>query len=185
MQQELAERIRAEQALRENPGQLVTNHVHPLGDAAHELTIRTDDSTRVQPSLAPRQICLPAGLTCTMHPPASVIQTPTGKISMISRKRTFGLVYMLVGLFMLLAFSQGTQPGQLSTLGLNSTASATAIKLPDLVFPVLPSVWILSAVVIANGDGADWGASAAEKFEKIQSRQSVQPIAALVTRFPA
>ncbi len=73
------------------------------------------------------------------------------RVSSISRQRLFGLLYILVGVFMFLIFSQGTEWGELATLGLNTTRSVELVKLPDIVVPVIPVVLILSALVLTLG----------------------------------
>ncbi len=66
----------------------------------------------------------------------------------ITRRRHIGtgIFFLLVALF-IMAFFVRTTPSDLSTtFGLNPARLTTALKLPDLVLPSLPSLWFLVAV---------------------------------------
>lgn len=73
------------------------------------------------------------------------------KAAPLSRQRMLGLFYVAVGLAMFVLFSRDLEPGELATLGLNTTRSVQLIKLPDIVVPVLPATWLLGAVVVLLG----------------------------------
>ncbi len=73
------------------------------------------------------------------------------KAAPFSRQRMLGLFYALVGAAMFVVFSSGLSGGELATLGLNTTRSVEWVKLPDLIVPVLPVIWVLSAIVLILG----------------------------------
>jgi simple sugar transport system permease protein len=56
--------------------------------------------------------------------------------------------YLLVGLFMALVFSRDARPGEIAKLELNTTRSIELVRMPDIIVPVLPVVWVLSALVV-------------------------------------
>jgi simple sugar transport system permease protein len=62
-----------------------------------------------------------------------------------------GAFYTLAGLLMLGFFTRDTAPGEIATLGLNTTRSVELVKLPDIVVPVLWVTWGLSAIVLLLG----------------------------------
>lgn len=63
---------------------------------------------------------------------------------------TWGLVLIITGLLILFAFGMGAEPGQYTTFGLN-LAQKGAITVPDLVLPVQPSIYVLTAVLVFLG----------------------------------
>ncbi len=73
------------------------------------------------------------------------------KASSLTRERQLGLFYAAVGALMLLFFLPSTQFGQDATFGLNTTRSVEWVRLPDLVVPVQPVLWFLSALVLILG----------------------------------
>ncbi|MGE5138924.1 MAG: ABC transporter permease [Rudaea sp.] len=73
------------------------------------------------------------------------------KVAPVSRQRMLGVFYALVGVVMFVIFSRDSAPGELASLGLNTTRSVEWIKLPDLTVPVLPAIWILSGLVVILG----------------------------------
>jgi len=56
--------------------------------------------------------------------------------------------YLLVALAILTLFTREVKPEHMATLGLNTTRSVQWVKLPDLVVPVLPTVWVLATIVL-------------------------------------
>ncbi|MGB9592535.1 MAG: ABC transporter permease [Anaerolineae bacterium] len=66
----------------------------------------------------------------------------------ISRRRHIGtgVFFLLVALLILAFFVRTTAPDLTTTFGLNPARLTTALKLPDLVLPSLPSLWFLTAV---------------------------------------
>lgn len=74
--------------------------------------------------------------------------TPTlTRVNVLVQKRR-GLFYLAVGLAILAFFTPEVKPDQIATLGLNTTRSVQLVRLPDLVVPVLPTVWLLAAIVL-------------------------------------
>ncbi len=73
------------------------------------------------------------------------------KAAPLTGQRPLGLFLVALGLGMLLYFLPTSQPGQLATFGLNTTRSVELIRLPDIVIPVQPALWLLSALVIVLG----------------------------------
>lgn len=80
---------------------------------------------------------------------ASAQSTPL--TSALTRQRQLGLFYAAVGLAMIVFFTRDVQPGELATLGLNTTRSVELIKLPDIIVPVLPVVWALGVLAFLIG----------------------------------
>ncbi len=81
----------------------------------------------------------------------AVMTQVAAKTAAISRERLLGAFYALVGLLMLLFFSRDTRPGELATLGLNTVRSVQLVKLPDIIVPVLPVIWVLGGIVLLLG----------------------------------
>ncbi len=73
------------------------------------------------------------------------------KVAPLSRQRALGIFYAAVGFLILILFSRDVQAGDLATLGLNTPRSIEWVKLPDLVLPVLPTVWVLGLITIGLG----------------------------------
>lgn len=69
----------------------------------------------------------------------------------LRKQRILGVFFAAVGLGILLAFTQDTAPGQLSTLGMNTVHSAQLIRLPDIVLPTQLVAWILGPAVMLVG----------------------------------
>ncbi|SRR5581483_6681121 len=64
---------------------------------------------------------------------------------------TIGISLLVVGLFMLLVFTRGTQPGQTATFGMNITATSKALTIPDLVLPVQPALYTFIVITVFLG----------------------------------
>ncbi len=66
----------------------------------------------------------------------------------IARRRHIGtgIFFLLVALLILVFFVRTTPAGLDTVFGLNPGRATTAVKLPDLVLPSLPSLWFLAAV---------------------------------------
>ncbi len=59
-------------------------------------------------------------------------------------------------LFIFLFFVRNTQPDQTATFGTNLSGPGQAIKIPDIVLPVQPTLFILIAItVLVGGMGTD------------------------------
>lgn len=67
------------------------------------------------------------------------------------RRIASGATILVIGLLMFLLFTQGTQPGQTATLGMNVSSTSQAITLPDLVIPVQPALYVLIIVTVFIG----------------------------------
>ncbi len=57
-----------------------------------------------------------------------------------------GVFFLLVALVIWTFFVRTTAPDLITTFGLNPARLTTAMKLPDLVLPSLPSLWFLTAI---------------------------------------
>ena len=66
------------------------------------------------------------------------------------RRITFGVVLLVVGLFIYLVFGLNTQAGVVTTFGLN-LAGSQALPVPDLVIPSLISVNLMAAIAVFAG----------------------------------
>lgn len=64
---------------------------------------------------------------------------------------TIGIFLLIVGLFMLLVFTRGTEPGQTATFGMNITATSKALTIPNLVLPVQPTLYTLIVITVFLG----------------------------------
>jgi simple sugar transport system permease protein len=62
----------------------------------------------------------------------------------------WGILLVVVGIFMALVFGMNVQTGQISTFGMNLTSS-DALKIPDIVIPAQISIYILALVTVALG----------------------------------
>lgn len=72
------------------------------------------------------------------------------RANLFAQKRR-GLFYLLVGCVIFVFFTHEVKPDQIATLGLNTTRSVQLVRLPDIVVPVLPTVWMLAAIVLVLG----------------------------------
>lgn len=81
----------------------------------------------------------------------AVMSRAISRVTFPSRERIIGAFYALVGIVILLAFSRDTKAGEMAQLGLNTTRSVELVKLPDLIVPVLPVVWILGGLTLLLG----------------------------------
>jgi simple sugar transport system permease protein len=66
------------------------------------------------------------------------------------RRISFGIVLIVVGLAIYLLFAVNTQPGAMTTFGLNLLSSQAA-EVPDLVVPALPAIQLLAAIAVFTG----------------------------------
>lgn len=63
---------------------------------------------------------------------------------------SFGIALIVVGLAIYLLFAVNTQPGTMTTFGLNLLGSQAAV-VPDLIIPALPAIYLLAAVAVFTG----------------------------------
>ena len=82
---------------------------------------------------------------------AAITQTIGVPAITLTQRRRRGIFYTAAGLAMLAVFARDVPADQLATLGLNTTRSVQLLKLPDIVVPVLPVVWLLGALVFGLG----------------------------------
>lgn len=66
------------------------------------------------------------------------------------RRISYGLVLLLVGLFIYLVFGLNTQAGSVATFGMNLSGSQ-AITIPDIVIPALPAIYVMMLVAVFTG----------------------------------
>ncbi|MBN8657402.1 MAG: ABC transporter permease [Anaerolineae bacterium] len=67
------------------------------------------------------------------------------------RTRTsFGIALIVVGLAIYLLFAVNTQPGTMTTFGLNLLGSQAA-AVPDLIIPAQPAIYVLAAIAVFAG----------------------------------
>ncbi len=81
---------------------------------------------------------------------AAITQTLGAGVGALAQRRR-GILYALAGIAIIVFFSRDVTPEQLATLGLNTTRSVQLLKLPDIVVPVLPVVWLFGALVFGMG----------------------------------
>ena len=63
---------------------------------------------------------------------------------------SFGIALVVAGLAIYLLFGTSTQPGAMTTFGLNLLGSQAAV-VPDLVVPALPAIYLLAAISVFTG----------------------------------
>lgn len=68
----------------------------------------------------------------------------------INRSQVYGILYLLVGLFIALVFARGTEGGLMTTFGLTPPRS-DSIPVPDLVFPSRLSLYLFALVAVFIG----------------------------------
>ena len=66
------------------------------------------------------------------------------------RRISFGIALIVVGLAIYLLFAVNTQPGAMTTFGLNLLGSQATV-VPDLIVPALPAIYLLAAVAVFTG----------------------------------
>ena len=77
----------------------------------------------------------------------------TPEINSSAEKRrgiSFGIALIVVGLAIYLLFAVNTQPGAMTTFGLNLLGSQATV-VPDLIVPALPAIYLLAAVAVFTG----------------------------------
>ena len=78
------------------------------------------------------------------------MKTKTSTQSDMRTRMIWGIVLIVVGLFVLFLFAFPTKSGQLTKFGLNE-AKADAIVIPDLVLPTQPTTYVLGLILVAFG----------------------------------
>jgi ABC-type uncharacterized transport system permease subunit len=61
------------------------------------------------------------------------------------------IFFLVVGLAILFLFGRGLHSGQQAKFGLNPTSVTQAIRIPDLIVPVQPTIYILAALCLLAG----------------------------------
>jgi ABC-type uncharacterized transport system permease subunit len=74
---------------------------------------------------------------------ATTLAIPGGSVR---RARVMGILFLLVGVLVLLAFGMGAEPGLRSRLGLSPARGETFFRLPDLVVPSRASAILIAGV---------------------------------------
>lgn len=62
-----------------------------------------------------------------------------------------GVSLILLGLAIFLLFVRDTEPGQVATFGMNISANPQAIRIPDLILPVQPTLYVLILITVFAG----------------------------------
>ncbi|MEW6405845.1 MAG: ABC transporter permease [Chloroflexota bacterium] len=93
----------------------------------------------------------------------SATLTPTSTLAVRNRVIS-GILLILLGLIIYLLFTRGTEPGQVATFGMNMGGNSQAIKIPDLVLPVQPTLYVLILIVVFTGG---WQAARGVKSNSI------------------
>lgn len=82
----------------------------------------------------------------------STVADPTAvRGTSVRRARVMGILFILVGVLILVAFGLGTDPGDQSRLGLNPARGDTLFTIPDLVVPSAGTAYALAAVCMFLG----------------------------------
>lgn len=82
----------------------------------------------------------------------STVANPTAvRGTSVRRARVMGILFILVGVLILVAFGLGTDPGDQSRLGLNPARGDTLFTIPDLVVPSAGTAYALAAVCMFLG----------------------------------
>lgn len=76
---------------------------------------------------------------------------PTRLDSHSRRARTYGIIFLAVGLLIFVLFALGAMPGQHTTFGLNPSGETHALPVPDLTLPTLFSLYILAMISVFAG----------------------------------
>ncbi|MGD0707699.1 MAG: ABC transporter permease [Anaerolineaceae bacterium] len=66
------------------------------------------------------------------------------------RRYVWGILLIVVGIFIVLAFGLNAQAGQISTFGMN-LSSSNALTIPDILVPAQLSIYILALITIGLG----------------------------------
>ena len=69
----------------------------------------------------------------------------------LQHSRTLGMFCVLVGLAIYALFARSATVGQTATFGMNSARPSAALSIPDVVLPVLPSLYVMAALSIFLG----------------------------------
>ena len=69
----------------------------------------------------------------------------------LQRSRVIGILFIVIGAAIYLLFATTSDPGQTAAFGLNPGRQTAALPIPELVLPVLPSLYAMSLVAVCLG----------------------------------
>ncbi len=69
----------------------------------------------------------------------------------VRRNRVLGGVYILIGLAILVLFVRTSEPGQTASFGLHPARTTQAIPVPNIILPVLPSLYVMAGLTVFLG----------------------------------
>jgi len=69
----------------------------------------------------------------------------------LRRSRNMGILFILIGVAIWLLFARTAEAGQTARLGLNPARQTAAAEIPDLVLPVLPSLYVMAGLAALLG----------------------------------
>ena len=69
----------------------------------------------------------------------------------VRRSRNMGLLFIVIGLATYWFFVRTSAAGQTATLGMNPARDTAALRMPDIVLPVLPSLYAMAAICVFIG----------------------------------
>jgi len=69
----------------------------------------------------------------------------------VRRSRNVGIFFILVGLATYLLFVRTSAAGQTATFGMNPGRNTAALRVPDIVLPVLPSLYAMAGICVFLG----------------------------------
>jgi len=69
----------------------------------------------------------------------------------LQRSRVIGILFIVIGAAIYLLFATTSEPGQTAAFGLNPGRQTAALPIPELVLPVLPSLYAMSLVAVCLG----------------------------------
>lgn len=92
---------------------------------------------------------------------STVAQPAVLRGTSVRRARIMGILFILIGVLIFLAFGLGTEGGVQSRLGMNPAREETLVRLPDIVVPSAATAYAIAAVCMFLG-----GVQLARGFEK-------------------
>ncbi len=77
--------------------------------------------------------------------------TQTADPQALRRSRTLGFFFVLVGLAIYALFVRSSASAKVAVFGMNPGRDSEALKIPDVVLPVLPSLYVMAALSVLLG----------------------------------
>ena len=71
--------------------------------------------------------------------------------SAVRRSRNTGILFILIGIAIVLLFARTAEPGQTARMVLNPARQTAALRIPDVVLPVLPSLYAMAGLSVVLG----------------------------------